>query len=291
MTTEPNPVYIYALADGAQHPLLIGDLMREATEHRNVYAGLPEEEAGDASLFLAHIADAGEPWLARLDELDLLAPCMTLIWSRIGIDALATHLRQFLIADLGDGLNAMVRYFDPRNLRTVMTLWGEETTHKLMEPILQWKYRGHDPEWKRLDGPLNGNQFETTPVAIAFDEQQVDDFMAHCEPDQMLAGLVEDGTVPGDGPYLPRFLDFVARYKRVAAWRLIEPADRLGYCQYSYRYGADFDQDPDVYRALEQRMHEGCSFNACMAHVPDYVWKRVLARQADQQAERNDDKK
>ncbi|MFJ4292713.1 DUF4123 domain-containing protein [Cupriavidus sp. NPDC089707] len=291
MTTERNPVYIYALADGAQHPLLIGDLMREAAEHRNVYAGLPEEDAGDASLFVAHIIDADEPWLARLDELDLQAPCMTLLWSRVGIDALATHLRQFLVADLGGGVSAMVRYFDPRNLHTVTALWGDETTRKLMAPILQWKYRGHEAEWKRLDGPLNGYQVQMAPVAITLNQQQVDDFLAHCEPDQMLAGLVEDGTVPGDGPYLPRFLDFIERYRRVAAWRLTAHADRLGYCQYSYRYGADFDQDPEVRRALEVRMREGGTFDGCMNRVSDYVWNRVLARQADTQTKKNHDDK
>lgn len=283
MTAERNPVYIYALADGAQHPLLIGDLMREASEHRNVYAGLPEEDAGDASLFLALIANADERWLAKLDELDVQAPCMSLIWSRVGIDALATHLRQFLIADLGDGLNAMVRYFDPRNLRTAMRLWGEDTTRKLMAPILQWKYRGHEPEWKRIDGPLNGQQVQTEPVAITLGQQQVDSFIAHCEPDEMLTGLIEDGTVPGDGPYLPRFLDFIERYKRVAAWQLAKPADRVGYCQYSYRYGAGFDQDPEVRRTLEQRLRQGETFAVCMERVPDYVWNRVLARQADKQ--------
>ncbi|MEM5433036.1 DUF4123 domain-containing protein [Cupriavidus oxalaticus] len=289
MTTERNPVHIYALADGAQHPLLIGDLVREATEHRNVFAGLPEEDAGDASLFLAHIANADEPWLAKLDALDQLAPCMTLLWSRVGIDALATHLRQFLVADLGDGLNVLVRYFDPRNLSTVMALWGDDTTRKLMAPIRQWKYRGRESEWKRLDGPPNGNEFQTAPVAIALTQQRVDAFVAHCEPDEMLAGLIEDGIVPGDGLYLRRFLDFIERYKRLAVWQLTEPADRVGYCQYSYRYGADFDQDPEVRSALERRMRDGGTFSARMAEIPDYVWNRVLARQADKQTEKNDE--
>lgn len=290
MTAERYPVHIYALADGAQHPMLTGDLMREATEHRNVYAGLPEEDAGDASLFLALIANADEPWLAKLDELDVQAPCMSLIWSRVGIDALATHLRQFLVTDLGDGLNAMVRYFDPRNLRVVIDLWGKDTTRKLMAPILQWKYRGHEPEWKRMDGPLNGQQVQTAPVAITLGQQQVDALVAHCEPDQILAGMVEDGTVSGDGPYLPRFLDFIERYKRVATWRLTEPADRMGYCQYSYRYGAGFDQDAEVRRALEQRMREGGTFNACMARVPDYVWSRLFEANRSSSGENDENK-
>ncbi|MEM5433038.1 DUF3304 domain-containing protein [Cupriavidus oxalaticus] len=44
----------------------------------------------------------------------------------------------------------------------------------------------------------------------------------------MLEGLIDDGIVPGDGPYQSRFLDFIERYRRVAVWELTEPADQLG---------------------------------------------------------------
>lgn len=273
--SQADPIFIYVLADGAQHHAQVGDLIRQASAHRNVYAGLPEEKAGDASLFLAHVADAEEPWLAKLDELDLLAPCISLIWSRAGIDALATHLQQFLIADIGDGMGVMLRYFDPRNLKTTMTLWGEDTTQKLMAPILQWKYRGHEPEWQRLDGPMNGHTVQTAPVAIRFDQQQVDAFMAHSEPDQLLGTLVENGTVPADGPYLPRFRDFLARYRRVTRWHLTEPADRLRYCEHSYQYGLEFDLYPEVCSALKSRAESGEGFGDCMDRIPDYVWNSL----------------
>lgn len=120
-------------------PTVRNTTLRLATwsaRRRRIATSMPAcpKKAGDASLFLAHVADAEEPWLAKLDELDLLAPCISLIWSRAGIDALATHLQQFLIADIGDGMGVMLRYFDPRNLKTTMTLWGEDTTQKLMAP-------------------------------------------------------------------------------------------------------------------------------------------------------------
>ncbi|MNT46446.1 hypothetical protein D3C72_1830880 [compost metagenome] len=38
-------------------------------------------------------------------------------------------------------------------------------------------------------------------------------------------------------------------------------------------------------RALEQRIRQGETFAVCMERVPDYVWNRVIARQANQQTE------
>ncbi|WP_296226234.1 DUF4123 domain-containing protein [Ralstonia sp. UBA689] len=279
MSGNETPVHIYVLADGAAYPLRLAALLREAgTEFRNVYAGLPEEEAGDASLFLAHVTDADAPWLAELDAMDLQAPCLTLIWSRADIDALAKHLRQFLIADIGDGMTALIRYYDPRNLLVTMEVWGDEISDKLMWPIEQWKYRGHSETWERIDGPADGCTTQTAPLPIQLTQEQLDRFVEHCEPDQLLAALVENGIAPQDGPYLPRFTNFLHRYQKAAAWGLTEPADRLRFCELSYRYGPAFDEHSNVRIALEERMRSSSSMAACEEGIHPTVWEQLLAK-------------
>jgi len=279
MSGNENTVHIYVLADGAAYPLRLAALLREAgTEFRNVYAGLPEEEAGDASLFLARVADANAPWLAELDAMDLQAPCLTLIWSRADIDPLARHLRQFLIADIGDGMTALIRYYDPRNLLLAMEVWGDEISDKLMEPIEQWKYRGHSESWERIDGPANSGATQTVPLSIQLTQEQLDRLVQHCEPDQLLAALVESGTAPQDGPYLPRFSDFLHRYQKAAAWGLTEPADRLRFCELSYQYGPAFDEHGSVRIALEKRMHSGSSMAACEEGIHPATWEQLLTK-------------
>lgn len=277
MSGNEPVVHVYVLADGAAHPLRLAALLREAgTDFRNVYAGLPEEDAGDASLFLAAVTDANAPWLAELDAMDLRLPCFTLIWSRADIDALTHHLRQFLIADIGDGMTALIRYFDPRNLLVAMEAWGDEISDKLMSPIEQWKYRGHSESWERLDGPVDGSATQIAPLAIQLTQEQLDRFVQHCEPDQLLATLIETGSAPIDGAYLPRFTDFLHRYRKAAAWGLTEPADRLRFCELSYRYGAAFDEHNSVRAALEERMHTDSSMAACEENIHPTVWEQLL---------------
>lgn len=286
MSGNETPVHIYVLADGATYPLRLAALLREAgTEFRNVYTGLPEEEAGDASLFLARVIDANAPWLGELDAMDLQAPCLTLIWSRADIDALARHLQQFLIADIGDSMTALIRYYDPRNLLVAMEVWGDEISEKLMQPIEQWKYRGHSETWERIDGPADGCTTQTAPLAIHLTQEQLDRFVEHCEPDQLLAALVENGTATQEGPYLPRFTNFLHRYQKAAAWGLTEPAERLRFCELSYRYGSAFDEHSSVRIALEERARSGNSMAACEEGIHPTVWEQLLARAEKQRLE------
>ncbi|AOZ09951.1 DUF4123 domain-containing protein [Cupriavidus malaysiensis] len=280
MKEDEQPVSIYVLADGAAHPGRIGSLLREAhVEFRNVFAGLPEADAGDASLLLARVDDTKAPWLAQVDAMDMQAPCLTLIWSRVEIDALARHLHQFLIADIGEGMTALIRYYDPRNLVVAMEVWGDDIAERLMQPIEQWKYRGYHEAWQRLEGPMGGTRTQDTALAISLSQQQLDRLTEHCEPDQLLATLVENGTVAPSEPYLERFMAFLPRYQRAAAWGLTEPADRLRFCELSYQFGEAFDQHEHVTAALRQRQETGTSMAACEQAIHPSVWEQLQARQ------------
>ncbi len=283
MTEEESAVHIYMLADGAVHPTRIGALLRESgADFRNVYAGLPEADAGDACVFLARVDDPKAPWLAQFDAMDLRAPCITLIWSRVDIDRLARHLHQFLVADIGEGMTALIRYYDPRNLLVTMEVWGDDIVERIMRPIQQWKYRGYSDEWQCIDGPMEGESTQDTPLSIQLSQEQLDRLTEHCEPDQLLAALVEGGVVDGADPYLTRFMAFLPRYQRAAEWGLTEPADRMYFCELSYRYGPDFDAHDDMRRALEERASSGQTMIACADGVHPSVWEQ-LAKNANRE--------
>ncbi|MGH8783499.1 MAG: DUF4123 domain-containing protein [Cupriavidus necator] len=274
--TESMPLYV--LADGAQFPANVASLVAQAPECRNVYAGMPEERAESASLFLARVGEGQPAWMTELDRLDQQMPCISLILSDAGIDALAMHLQQFLIADLGDKMSALVRYFDPRNLAAFLNIFGPELAEKLTRPMYQWKCRGHSRKWNGINGGAEYTAVQDTPVAISLDQRQQDYLIAHCEPDQVLFNLIQGGVVTGEGLYAERFEDLLHRYRRVAAWGLTEPMCRLRYCEYSYRYGFDFDQHPEVRTALEARWREGGSFIESVDALPDHVWTELLHR-------------
>lgn len=148
ITSHPR---LLGLIDAAVCPQKIEPLLRKAgAEYCSVFAGLPEENLGPASLFLVPIADTEAVWVAELDRLDLHTPCLSLVWSRVDMETLATHLRAFLFADIGDNMTAMVRYFDPRCTDAVFRVWGEKILSMFMEPVERWMYRGRHKEWQRV---------------------------------------------------------------------------------------------------------------------------------------------
>lgn len=277
--TQMMPLYV--LADGAQFPAAVVQLIRQAPEYRNVYAGMPEESAGDAALFLARIGDGHPAWMAGLDALDQKMPCLSLILSDTGIDALATHFQQFLVADLGDRMSTLMRYFDPRNLAAFLRILGPEIAGKLTAPLYQWKYRGHSRDWQGIKGGAQYTAILDSPVSIKLEQSQLDALIAHCEPDQILFSLIERGVVDGSGPYMARFEDFLPRYRKVAAWGIREPMCRLRYCELSYQHGLAFDQHPEVRAALEARWQSGDALFDHIDALPAYVWEGIRAARGD----------
>src|ERR1700738_2730538 len=124
-STSKRP-QLFALVDGAANPATIHPLLEKSgVDFRSVYEGLPEEKLGFASLFLAPIDDPDADWVTELDQIDRHSPCLSLVWGRVGLEDLAAHLRAFLFADIGDGMTAMVRFFDPRNTQAVFEVWGD----------------------------------------------------------------------------------------------------------------------------------------------------------------------
>lgn len=274
----------FALIDGAASPAEIAPLLAQSgTAFVSLYEGLPEEQLGPASLFLARIDDADATWVDELNDIDLRFPCLTLIWSHVDLPDLATHLRAFLFAGIGDGMTAMVRFFDPRNTGAVLELWGEQIRTLFLAPIAQLNYRGRHDDWQTIrkrDGDPREPGRISRSVVIELGQRDIDQLMAHSEPDELMASLIDLGHIDHTLPYRSRFVDFEPRYGRALEWGFTEPKDRMAYCDYSYRYGPDFDRHPRIQEALASRRHTGGSFDAAVDRIPGSVWNELKRQRA-----------
>ncbi|TCW85050.1 DUF4123 domain-containing protein [Burkholderia sp. SRS-46] len=266
----------FGLIDGAASPARLQPLLEQSgTQFVSLYEGLPEEQLGPASLFLARIDDPDATWVHELDQIDLCSPCLTLVWSRVGLQELATHLRAFLFAGIGDGMTAMVRFFDPRNTGAVLDMWGEQICDVFLAPIERLKYRGRHEQWQTVENDSLKVGRVSRSVMIELDEKDIDKLMAHTEPDELMASLIDLGHIDATLPYRSRFLDFEPRYRRALEWGFTEPRDRLAYCDYSYRYGAGFDQHQYIRDALMSRRRTGGAFDAMVDRTPGWVWDEL----------------
>jgi hypothetical protein len=266
---------LMGLIDGATDPSIYELVMESGTPFLSVYEGLPEAALGQAGLFLIEIEDPDAEWVVRVDQLDLQTPCLSLIWSRVSPDDLAVHLRAFLIVDIPGGKTALMRYFDPRATGAVFQVWPDSLMGTFISPIERWLYRGRNKDWQRVENDSLTGADICQSVKISLDQTQLDLLTAHCEPDGMLAALIELGRVDPDVPYLDRLSDFMPRYERAVHWGLIGAVDRKRYCEYSYLQGETFDRHPYVHGVLSERETTGDSFDAVMDRVPRYVWAEV----------------
>jgi hypothetical protein len=254
-------------------------LERSGADFRSVYAGLPEEALGPASLFLVPIDDLDADWVAELDQIDLHSPCLSLIWSRVEIDSMVRHLQAFLFADIGEGMTAMVRFFDPRNIGAVFNVWDGPLQTLFMAPLERWMYRGRHPDWQRIENDsLTGSRIVKS-IVITLDQADIDALTAHTEPDQLLASLTESGVVGGgERPYLERHGEFMPHYQRALQWGLTDAVDRLNFCQHSYLYGMDFDRHPRWQDALTKRQATAESFASIAEQMPAHVRDELKRR-------------
>ena len=187
---------LFGLIDGAANPARLAPLLEESgTEFVSLYEELPEEALGPASLFLAPIDEPDAPWLTELDQIDLHSPCLMLIWSPVGLQDLATHLRAFLFAGIGDGMTAMVRFFDPRNTGAVLDMWGEQIRNLFLAPIERLKYRGRHDQWQTVENASRELGRISRAVLIDLSQHDIDALMAHTEPDELMASLSDLGHV------------------------------------------------------------------------------------------------
>jgi hypothetical protein len=274
--TNSPQAQLFGLVDAAACPGRISALLERSGERfQSVYAGLPEQEAGLASLFVVRVGDEKADWVEELSQIDLHTPCLSLLWSRVDLDPLVTHLQAFLFADIGDNMTALVRFFDPRNIDVVPGIWGEQVCSMFMGPFEQWLYRGRHSDWQRIRNESNGDARICRSVLIRLNQAEVDTLMAHTEPDELLATLIASEVVDGARPYLERFNDFYPRYQKAQQWGLTEASDRLIFCQHTYRYGSEFDRHYRIHDLLSQRKKTGQRLAFVIQEVPPVVWKEI----------------
>jgi hypothetical protein len=277
--TTSKRAQLFALVDGAVAPARIQPLLEQSgVEFWNVYAGLPEEAVGPAALFLAPIANPDADWFQELDRIDQHSPCLSLVWSRVGPVDLVTHLQAFLFTHIGDGMTAMIRFFDPRATGAVFRIWGDEIFGIFIHPIERWMYRGRHQNWQRVENDSLSGARICRSIQIELEPADIDVLVQHAEPDQLLSQLTELGLIEADRPYLDRMNDFMPRYHAALQWELTDIADRLLFCHHTYRYGVDFDSHPRMRDVLTARKVSGRSFSAMIDVLPAYVWRELVQR-------------
>jgi len=273
MSTAQCPEILYGLVDGAQYPEALAPWVLEfSPETRSLFEGLPEDEAGNAAPILFEIDDVDSEWVRQIDDMDRYRPCLTVMRSALRIDELKVHLQRFLFADIGDGMQVLLRLFDPRSLGSILDVCGQEVKAALTLPIETWIYRGGYSEWQNVEiGARRGNS-DPESTAISLSAQQLDELERCDEPYTLMSEL---DFIDEAQPYATRYQDFMRRYVEAVKWRLAQRADRQTFCVASYQYGERFDEHEAIQFAIRASVAHGTPLLDEFQQVPAYVWQRL----------------
>ncbi|WP_423368193.1 DUF4123 domain-containing protein [Burkholderia sp. LMG 32019] len=277
MKTVDDNGKLYGLVDGAQYPEALAAWVLEfSPEVRSLFEGLPEEEAGNAAPILFEIDDAHSEWVRHIDQMDLYRPCFAVMRSALGIDELKIHIQRFLFADIGEGMQVLLRWFDPRSLPSIVDVVGKAVSVELTRPITTWMYRGGNSEWQYIAIEERSHVDDAGQFSLSLGQRQLDTLEKHDEPHALMSELSDLGLIDANQPYAIRYRDFLRRYGRAIQWGLALRADLHAFCVASYQYGEAFDRQGEIRSAIRSAVAGEASLLQEFELVPAYVWRDLM---------------
>ncbi|AOR72241.1 hypothetical protein BBJ41_23315 [Burkholderia stabilis] len=277
MKTVDGNGKLYGLVDGAQYPEALAIWVLEfSPEVRSLFEGLPEEEAGNAAPILFEIDDADSEWVRHIDQMDRYRPCFTVMRSALGIDELKIHIQRFLFADIGEGMQVLLRWFDPRSLPSIVGVAGQAVIVELTRPIATWMYRGGSSEWRYIAIDERLRIEDARQFSLSLSQRQLDTLEKHDEPHALMSELSDLGLIDANQPYAIRYRDLLHRYGRAIQWGLALRADLHAFCVASYQYGEAFDRQGEIRSAIRSAVAGEASLLQEFELVPSYVWRDLM---------------
>ena len=145
---ESNIAYpsnvMYCLADHAGMPGLHLELLRRGLPWASLFEGTTEQGALSAAPLLFALpspdGEGKERFLRWLAEHGTYTSSMLLLSSPAGLDALRSQLARRLHARITEGMDVLLRYFDPRVFESLVSVLDEQQSRTFLSPADCWWY-------------------------------------------------------------------------------------------------------------------------------------------------------
>ncbi|MCY1524943.1 hypothetical protein D9M68_599040 [compost metagenome] len=236
----------------------------DAPGDASLYAQRHEAAAASIGPLLVQPDVAQAEWLWRTGQAH---HAVSWVWTEQPIEDMAQHLAHWLDAQTDDGLDFLLRFYDPRLAEPMLTLMGEDVLRGMLRTGEQWSWV--DP-WNRACS-LNLAQEDTAPKPASppwvLAQSQTDAVMRLCEPGPLLDALLQ--RVPG----------MLARWTRPTPYALachlsrVAAAHGLATFERQFCYALDaLDLHPMAHRSslVAARVREGQALDQVLEHLaPD----------------------
>lgn len=113
------------------------------------------------------------------------------VWTVRSIEDMAQHLAYWLDAQTDDGLDFLLRYYDPRQAEPMLTLMGEDVLRGMLRSNEQWSWV--DPWNRACSLELAPGKPAPRPASPPWilTQTQTDAVMRLCEPGPLLDALIQ----------------------------------------------------------------------------------------------------
>lgn len=141
---EEGGVRLYAIIDCAQ---LEEDFYLAATKEPNIvsrslFIGTPHAVSAEAGPLLVQVdAEKDADFIEKILAIEGQKPAVVWLWSSQGFKPLCGQLRSLLFGELENGKRMFFRYYDPRCIEKILTVFKEsEQAQKTLEHVQTWAY-------------------------------------------------------------------------------------------------------------------------------------------------------
>lgn len=300
-------VALYLLVDRAMAPKVRQFASRALAgfPHEVLFMGTSEADyADDFSPWLVALPNELVNLWARGDKLQVAEnlcqlahdhACVSWLWSRLELSALAVHLRTYLSGvlwneheDAEEG-EVFLRYFDARVLPAFIGVLSEEQRGHFLRPVQCWALWDRTLAWNVWTGASATSQEAVPAAQLRYTLAQQAALAIHSQPDRLLSQLAEahPPTESGRRDVWGQLLVLPpdARYRRMR--HLIEVGRQLGLsddrdlilhaviaCCTHPRY----ERHPQIAAAFRECLATGGAFSKLVAGVDDALWDELASR-------------
>jgi hypothetical protein len=241
--------FFYCLADHAGMPGLHSKLIRSKVEWISLFEGTKEAAAISVAPLLVRIETEGEnirhsqlwEWVA---ERGIYASSLILLASPLPVRELAQRLTARLNATISEGMNVLLRFYDPRIFEQLMIALSKDQKRIFLGPANCWWYADRRGRFQFIEAKFCPTDNFYTPLALTVRQEQL--LVDASEPDQVdeqlrLALPTEYACVP-----LRERHEFIVRNMAAAQRFKISSTRELAlFCSLTLFYGEAFAESSE----------------------------------------------
>lgn len=188
LVTHPTS-NLYFLLDHAGMPGLHRQLRKSSVPWSSLFDGSNEANALQVAPFLVHVGSEGRLRMFRdlfkwIGEYGTYSSSVVMLTSPLDMATLRSRLAARLDARLSENMDAMLRFFDPRVLESLLRILSAEQARTFFSPAEVWRYVDRTGKLVSVTTAFDARDDFVAPLVL--DQQQEFSLLDACEIDQVL---------------------------------------------------------------------------------------------------------